>query len=309
MKIVWLEADSLITPLPRPAFPHEWVEYPYTTPDQTAQRIADADIVILNKVRLGEEELRGASRVKLVAIAATGMDNVDLKACQVRHIQVKNVVNYGPQSVAEHAFACLLQLVRRVPEWQALVHNGSWSESRFFCLHNYPMRSLNEMTLGILGNGAIGQTLAGYARGFGMKVIQIERRGAEVIRPGYVPFEEGFATADAISLHCPLNEATRGLISDEVLGLMKEGSVLINTARGGLVQFDALRRAIESGRLLGAALDVLEKEPPPRDHPMVQWQHPRCIVTPHIAWGTLQSQSNMARLIRGNLEAFVEGLN
>jgi glycerate dehydrogenase len=305
MNIVWLEADSLIVPLPRPSFPHQWTEFPYTTATDTASRIANADIVILNKVKLGEEELAHAPKLKLVAITATGMDNVDVKACQARGVTVKNVVNYGPQSVAEHAFACLLQLVRRVPEWQAKVHDGSWSESRFFCMHTYPMRSLNEMTLGILGSGAIGQTLAGYGRGFGMKVLQIERRGAATVRDGYVGFEEGFATCDAISLHCPLNDDTRGLISDEVLGMMKPGSILINTARGALVQFDALKRALESGQLHGAALDVLEKEPPPKDHPMIQWQHPRCIVTPHIAWGTHQSQSNMARLVLKNLENFV----
>lgn len=306
MNIVWLERDSMSVPLPRPEFSHVWTEYPHTAPQHVNERIAQAHILIVNKVKIGPAQLDAAPQLKLIALTATGKDNIDLAACEARGIAVRNVVNYGPQAVAEHAFACLLQLVRRVPEWQAEVHNGAWSQSRFFCLHTYPMRSLNEMTLGILGSGAIGSTLAGYAKAFGMRVLSIERRGAEMVRPGYVSFEEGFAQSDAISLHCPLTPESRGLISAEVLALMKPGSILINTARGALVQFDALRAAIESGRLLGAALDVLEVEPPPADHPMVVWQHPRCIVTPHISWSTTQSQTNLARLVLQNIHNFVQ---
>lgn len=306
MNIVWLESESISVPLPRPEVPHRWVEYPYTAPNEVIERVVDADILIVNKVKVTEEVLQAAPKLKMVQLTATGKDNVDAKACESRGIVVRNVVNYGPQAVAEHAFACLLQLVRRVPEWQALVAEGEWSKSKFFCLHNLPMRSLNEMTLGILGKGAIGEKLAEYAKAFGMKVLYLDRPDATSVRPGYVPFNEGLEMIDALSLHCPLNENTQGLISDKVLSAMKQGSVLINTARGGLVNFAAVKQALESGHLHGAALDVLEVEPPPSDHPMLVWQHPRLIITPHVAWGTKQAQSNLAKIAIEQVEEFIK---
>ncbi|MDX1669899.1 MAG: D-2-hydroxyacid dehydrogenase [Limnobacter sp.] len=306
MNIVWLEADSLSVDLPRPDSPHDWTQFPFTETSKVRERIAQADILIVNKVTIGEPELKAAPNLKAIAVTATGTDNIDSKACAARGVQVRNVVNYGPQAVAEHAFACLLQLVRRVPEWQQLVHNGSWSQSRFFCLHTLPMRSLNQMTLGILGNGAIGQKLAHYARSFDMDVLTIERPGASGVRAGYVSFEEGLSRVDVLSLHCPLNDQTKGLMNEANLRAMKKGSVLINTARGGLVDFDSLKTVLLDGHLDGAALDVLDTEPPPADHPMVQWSHPRLIVTPHVAWGTLQAQTRVAELTLENLENFLK---
>lgn len=305
MKIVWLESESLSVPLPRPEFPNSWVEYGFTNQTEVKARIADAQVLIINKVRIGAEELDAAPYLKLIQIVATGTDNVDKQACAERGVVVSNVVNYGPEAVAEHAFACLLQLVRRVPEWQALVHDGTWSKSRFFCLHDLPMSTLSQMTLGILGNGAIGQKLADFARAFGMHVLHLERMGATSVREGYISFEEGLKRSDVLSLHCPLNDQTRGLINSKVIQMMKPGAVLLNTARGALVNFEDLKQAIESGHLLGAALDVLEQEPPPPEHLMVRWQHPRCIITPHIAWATEASQTNLARLAVKQIDRFL----
>lgn len=308
MKIVWLESESLSVTLPRPSIEHEWVEFPYTSATDVAARIADAEILVVNKVKIGPAQLEQAPRLKAIALTATGTDNIDLEACAARSVQVKNVVNYGPQAVAEHAFACLLQLVRRVPEWQNLVHDGSWSRSKFFCLHDLPMRSLNEMTLGILGQGAIGQKLAHYARAFDMKVLFLERQDARQVREGYASFDEGLSEVDVLSLHCPLNVQTKEMVNEQLLAQMKPGSLLLNTARGGLVNFQALKKALESGHLAGAALDVLEVEPPPENHLMLQWRHPRLIITPHVAWGTQQAQGVVAKMTLENIESFLKSM-
>lgn len=305
MKIVWLESETVRIPLPRPSCAHTWHEYPFTPADALHERIQDAEILIINKVRIGPLELAAAPRLKMIQLVATGTDNVDKQACAERGIKVSNVVNYGPESVAEHAMACILQLTRRVPEWEALVHDGSWSASRFFCLHTLPMKGLSTQTLGILGSGAIGSKLAEFARVFGMNILHIERQGVDKPRKGYVTFEHGLSHSDVLSLHCPLNDQTRGLIGPATLSRMKKGAILINTARGGLVQFDALKQAIESGQLGGAALDVLDVEPPPKDHLMVQWQHPRCIITPHVAWGTENAQQNAGRLAIKHVDEFI----
>lgn len=306
MKIVWLETDSLSVPLIRPEAPHNWTEYPFTTADQVAERIANAEILIVNKVKIGPAQLEAAPNLRGICLTATGKDNIDLQACEAAGVEVRNVVNYGPEAVAEHAFASLMQLVRRIPEWEGLVHDGSWSKSRFFCLHDLPMRSMNELSIGILGSGAIGSKLADYCRAFGMKVVQLDRPGVAEPRPGYAAFEATLPQLDVLSLHCPLNEQTKGLIGDSVLGQMKNGSILLNTARGGLVQFGPLRKALESGQLYGAALDVLDVEPPPVDHPMLAWRHPRLIITPHVAWGTKQAQTKVAQLTLNNIESFLK---
>ncbi|MCQ8895156.1 D-2-hydroxyacid dehydrogenase [Limnobacter humi] len=308
MNIVWLEKDSMRVPLPRPEQPHQWVEYADTAPHAVLDRVREADILLINKVKVDDAVMAAAPRLKMIQLMATGMDNVDAKAAAARGITVRNVLNYGPESVAEHVLACILQLTRRVPEWQSLVNAGDWSKSKFFCMHNFPMRSLKVMTLGILGNGAIGDHVAQFAKAFGMTVVKVERRGVEQVRPGYVGFDEALATCDVISLHCPLNEQTRGLMGEAEFARMKPGAILVNTARGALVQFEPLKRALDSGHLGGAALDVLEVEPPPANHPMLTWQHPRCIVTPHIAWATEQAQRNLASIAMRQVSEFMAGL-
>lgn len=305
MNIVWLEADSMGVPLPRPQGPHQWQEYPFTTPDQLPARLADAQVLIVNKVKIGAAELAAAPKLRMIQITATGTDNVDKAACEQRGVVLRNVANYGPESVAEHVIACLLQLTRRVPEWQELVKQGAWSASRFFCLHTLPMKSLSQLSLAIVGSGAIGDKVAHFAQAFGMHVMRAERRGSAQVRAGYTAFEEALAKADAISLHCPLTPDTAGLMGPAEFAAMKPGALLINTARGGLVQFDALKQALESGQLGGAALDVLDIEPPPSDHAMLAWHHPRCIITPHVAWATEQAQRNLGQIAIAQVEVFL----
>jgi glycerate dehydrogenase len=307
VQVVWLEKDSFRVALPRPTAPHVWTEYDDTPPESLMPRIAPADVLIVNKCKIGPAELDACPHLKMIAITATGTDNVDLNACEARGITVRNVVNYGAHAVAEHVMASLLTLTRHVREWSELAHNGTWSDSRFFCLHTHPMRSLSSQTLGILGSGAIGQQLALFAKAFGMSVIRLERQGAQQIRSGYVPFEQGLKTVDALSLHCPLNPDTKGLINRNTLALMKPDAIVLNTARGGLIVFEDLLDALHGGRLGGAAIDVLDIEPPPKNHVMVKASHPRLLLTPHIAWATIEAQTTLVKRVKQNIDAFLSG--
>ncbi len=302
--VVFLEKDSLGVPFPALSIPHEWSQFDYTMPEQVVPRLLNADIAVINKVKLLAEQLQQLPRLRLIVLCATGMDNVDQAYCKAHGIEVRNAVNYGPESVAEHVMACMLSLTRHLNDWQARVHDGSWSASRFFCLHTYPMRPLSAQTLAVIGSGAIGSATAGFAAAFGMKVLQTERPGVTTVRPGYVAFEQAMAQADVVTLHCPLNDTTRGLFNANTFAMMKKGAILINTARGALVNFPDLLAALESGQLGGAALDVLEVEPPPADHLMVRARHPRLLVTPHIAWATIEAQMSLVNIVKNNIETF-----
>lgn len=303
--VVWLEKDSFSIPMPRPRERHRWTEYAFTTAAELPQRIATADVVIVNKCRLGPAQLDAAPNLRMVAVAATGTDNIDLKACEARGIPVRNVVNYGAHAVAEHVMATLLTLSRCVREWSDAAHDGRWSSSRFFCLHDYRMSSLSSRTLGIVGSGSIGQQLALFAQAFGMSVIRLERPDAAVVRPGYVAFDAGLAQVDVLSLHCPLTPQTRGMLNAARLAQLKPGAIVINTARGALVVFEDLLAALESGRLGGAAIDVLDVEPPPADHLMVRARHPRLLLTPHVAWATVEAQTTLATRVRDSIDVFL----
>lgn len=304
-QIVWLERDSFSIALPRPRTPHVWTEYDYTPPELVNDRMAPAEVLIVNKCRIGPAQLDAAPGLRMIAITATGTDNVDLKACEARGIPVRNVVNYGAHAVAEHVMACLLTLTRHTREWSDAAHDGRWSASRFFCLHDYSMSSLSTRTLGIVGSGAIGQQLALFAQAFGMSVIRLERPGASAVRPGYVAFEQGLSRVDVLSLHCPLNPQTRGMINAQRLALLKPGAIIINTARGALIDFPDLLAALQSGHLGGAAIDVLDVEPPPADHLMVKAAHPRLLLTPHVAWATVEAQTTLATRVREAIDGFL----
>ncbi len=304
-QIVWLERDSFSIALPRPRSPHVWTEYDYTPPEKINERMAPANVLIVNKCKIGPPQLDAAPGLKMIAITATGTDNVDLKACEARGIPVRNVVNYGAHAVAEHAMACLLTLTRHTRDWSDAAHDGRWSASRFFCLHDYSMISLSSRTLGIVGSGSIGQQLALFAQAFGMTVIRLERPGATSVRPGYVAFEQGLARVDVLSLHCPLNSQTRGMINAERIATLKPGAIIINTARGALIQFEDLLAGLESGHLGGAAIDVLDVEPPPADHVMVRARHPRLLLTPHVAWATVEAQTTLATRVREAIDGFL----
>ncbi|HEY9148605.1 MAG TPA: 2-hydroxyacid dehydrogenase [Gammaproteobacteria bacterium] len=285
----------------------QWRLYGATSAGQVAERIADAQVVVSNKVMLDEAALAAAPRLRLIAIAATGTNNVDLEAAARRGIAVCNVRRYATPSVVQHVFALLLNLTRRLNDYQRAVAQGRWQQSGQFCLLDYPIGELNGRTLGIIGYGELGEAVARVAgQAFGMQVLLAQRPGAPP-RQGRLPLGELLPQVDVLSLHCPLTEATRGLIGAAELALMKPGAILINTARGGIVDEQALAEALRAGRLGGAAIDVLEREPPADDNPLLQGDLPNLIVTPHIAWASREARQRLTDQLAQNIRAFLEG--
>lgn len=310
-RIVVLDRDTLSVPVPRPSFAHEWVEHAHTGREQVAARVAGASIVVSNKVRIDEAALTAAPALRLIAIPATGTNNVELEACRRRGVTVCNVPSYGPQSVAEHVFALVLALRRNLLQYVAEVRAGRWERAPNFCFVDHPIADLAGSRLGVVGSGAIGSAVARIGAGFGMQVLQAERRGAAVVRPGYVAFDEVLESADVLSLHLPLTPQTHHLIGAGELARMRPGAVLINTARGPLVDEAALAAALREGRIGGAGLDVLAEEPPrPGSSPLLAADlrdNPRLLVTPHVAWASRAAQTKLVTELIANLEAFVAG--
>ena len=288
-------------------FAHSLREYDRTEPEDTAARIAEADIVITNKVQVNAQHIAAAPRLKLVAVAATGVNNVDVAAAKAAGASVCNIRDYGNDSVAEHAFMLMMALMRNLPAYQRDVAAGLWAQSPFFCHFGAPMRDLNGKTLVIFGRGGIGTRLADYARAFGMNVLFGEHKHAREIRPGYVPFPEALRVADAVSLHCPLTVETAGMIGEAELQQMKPGAVLVNCARGGLVDENALAAALKYGQLGGAGVDVLTEEPPRNGNPLLKTRLPNLIVTPHMAWGSIEARNRLFDILADNINLFVAG--
>ncbi len=280
---------------------HDGVEH-----NEVDTAISDAAIVVTNKVVLQADTLAAAKNLRLVCIAATGVNNVDLEAAERAGITVCNVPAYATPSVAQHVFALLLSLTTGLPRYQQAVAAGDWSRSPFFCLFDYPVRELPGLTLGIIGYGESGRAVASLAEAFGMKVV-LAKRNDEDARPGRLALADLLASADVVSIHCPLTTQTRGLIGESELALMKRDAVLINTARGGIVDEAALHAALKAGRIAGAALDVLEQEPPPADHILLRQPLPNLIITPHIAWASRQSRQRLVDAVAKNIQAFIDG--
>lgn len=306
-KIVFLDAASIIADIRRPAFAHQWEEYPATSVKQTVGRLKDATIAITNKVLLSRKTLEQLPGLKMVAVAATGINNVDIDCCKERGIVVSNIRNYSVHTVPEHVFMLVLALRRNLLAFRADVLNGAWQRSEQFCLFTQPVRDLHGSTLGLIGHGAIGKAVAQLAVAFGMKVLVAEHKGAGEIRPGYTAFDTVLQDSDVITLHLPLNAQTRHLIGTAEFDRMKPGALLINTARGGLVDETALLEALQSGRIGGAGFDVLEKEPPTAGHPLLDLDLPNFILTPHIAWSGREAMQILADQLITNIEAFVAG--
>ncbi len=306
-KIVFLDASTCIADIRRPTFAHHWQDYPATAPAQTVERLKDATVVITNKVLLSRAMLEQLPKLKMVAVAATGVNNVDIDCCRERGIVVSNIRNYSVHTVPEHVFMLVLALRRNLLAFHADVRNGAWQKSEQFCLFTHPLRDLHGSTLGIIGNGAIGKSVGQIATAFGMKVLLAERKGASFIRHGYTSFDKVLRDSDVITLHLPLNEQTRHLIGTAEFANMKPGALLINTARGGLVDEAALLDALRSGRIGGAGFDVLEIEPPTKGHPLLDLDMPNFILTPHIAWSGRQAMQILADQLIDNIEAWAAG--
>ena len=283
------------------------VIFDVTDDADVADRIADADIVFTNKIRLTQDLLQRATNLRFIGLAATGTDNIDLDSAKRYGIAVSNIRAYCTQSVVEHVFGVLLTLSHNLSRYHESVRAGDWQRSDDFCPLLHPVRELSAMTLGIVGYGDLGRGVARMARQFGMRVLVSARAGSDVVDEGRVSFQQLLAESDAVSLHCPLNDATRNLFDAHAFRRMKQDAVLINTARGGLVDSAALVHALEKGDIGAAAIDVLPEEPPVNGDPLLEYEGSNLIVTPHIAWATGEARQNAIDELAANTRAFVDG--
>ncbi|MGA9854821.1 MAG: 2-hydroxyacid dehydrogenase [Gammaproteobacteria bacterium] len=277
-----------------------------TSTDQVSAHVGDAEVVITNKVKLAAPVLSKLKRVRLVCVAATGTNNVDLETARQRGIVVCNVPAYSTQSVVQQVFAFILSLTQHLKEYEALLQQDAWRRAPQFTLLDYPIRELAGKKLGILGYGDIGQAVAKVAEAFGMQVL-IGARNAEDKRPGRLPLKELLTQVDALTIHVPLLRDTRDLIGGAELALMKPDALLINCARGGIVDEQALADALKAGKLGGAGIDVLSEEPPVHGNPLLTPGIPNLIITPHIAWATREARQRVVTEVALNIEAFKKG--
>ena len=309
-RVVFLDRDTISpeTVLRPLSFPHELEVFDRTTAEEVAGRIADADIVLTNKAPVREASLEGAKNLKLIAVAATGTDVVDVKAANARGITVSNIRNYAINTVPEHTFALILALRRSMIPYRQSVGQGRWREAAQFCYFDYPIRDLAGSTLGVIGDGVLGKAVAKLGEAFGMNVLFADYKGTTGMGPLYTPFWEVLRRSDIITLHLPLMPSTRNLIGSAEFGAMARRPLLINTARGGLVDEAALATALRSGQIAGAGFDVVATEPPPDDHPLVQLlEMPNFILTPHVAWASQEAIQSLADQLIDNVEAFWAG--
>ena len=307
LHIVVLDRDTLVN---RPFdfdFPHTLSSYGTTEAHETLERIRGADIVITNKVVISTQAFAENPQLKLVAVTATGVNNVDVEAAKQNGTAVCNICAYGNESVAEHAFMMMITLMRNLPAYQRDVAAGLWENSPFFCHLGAPMRDLNGKTLAIFGRGNIGKTLATYAQAFKMNVVFAEHKNAQSVRDGYVSFDEAIRSADVVSLNCPLTPQTANMIGEAELQQMKPGAILINCGRGGLVDEAALVAALKYGQIGGAGFDVLTQEPPRDGNPLLKARLPNLIVTPHIAWASQEAANRLFDILLDNINRFVAG--
>lgn len=282
-----------------------WHFYDDTSAEEVIERIKEAEVVVINKALLDRTVLFSANRLKLICVAATGYNNVDLVAAAERNIPVCNVRSYATPSVVQHVFMLMLNLSRHFVEYQQLVKNDGWQRSIHFCPLDFGIEELSGKTLGIIGYGELGKGVAEIAKAFGMKLLIAEHKGQSA-RPGRMEFDEVIGQADFITLHCPLSDETRNLISRREFELMKPTAYLINTARGGLVNEADLLQSLSTGRIAGAAIDVLQKEPPVEGNALLDYSHPNLIITPHIAWSSRESRQRVLNKIADNIQNFFQ---
>jgi len=284
----------------------QWTWHDFTEPGECAGRIARAHVVVSNKCMLDRDSLGAAPELKLIAVAATGANNVDLDAAREFGIAVCNSRDYATRSVAQHVMTLMLNLLTHQPRYAERVRQGDWSKGRQFSLHDLPIREAAGLNFGIVGFGVLGRGVAQAARALGMNVLVAERKGRKP-RPDHLPFEDVVAHSDVLSIHCPLNDDTRGLFDRATLQRMKRTAILINTARGGIVDEMDLASSLRDGIIAGAGVDVLEEEPPPRDHPFLKGDIPNLIVTPHNAWASRAARQALLDQLATTIRAFERG--
>jgi glycerate dehydrogenase len=285
----------------------ELTAYERTPPDQVIARCADAEIVFTNKTYLGRQEISALPRLRFLGLLSTGTDAIDVRAATELGIPVTYIPAYSTSSVAQHVFALILNLTNQTSLHSQAVHSGAWANSRDFCFTLTPILELSGLTLGLIGYGAIGKAVAIIGRAFGMRVLVHTRvaPAAGVDGITFVSLPELLSQSDIVSLHCPMNEKTKHLINRDTIGQMKDGAMLINTGRGGLVNEVDLAAALKSAKLGGAGLDVLSSEPPKPDNPMLN--APNCIITPHVAWASKAARARLIDIASDNLQAFLNG--
>ncbi len=311
MKIVITDSDTLTNgDISFSAFAKygSVVRYEYTEPSRAAERIRDADVVLCNKTPMTEEVLKGAEKLKYIGLFATGYNNVDIGYAKSRGITVCNVPAYSTNGVVQLTFSFIFELFGNLSKYRASVNKGDWKRSRVFSYFPYPIYELSGKTIGIVGYGSIGKAVAKAASAFGMRVIVHTR----TVRPEYlsdgvefVDFKKLLSESDIVTLHCPLNSGSERLMNEEAFSLMKKGAVLINTSRGPVVDENALRDALLSGKLMGAGIDVLETEPMREDCPLFGIEN--CIITPHIAWAAEETRRRLMEIAENNLKSFIDG--
>lgn len=308
--VVFLDRETLpeqVTVRP-PAFEHTMDEYQRTRPEEVVERARDAEIVITNKVPLRADTIAELPKLKMIAVAATGTDIIDLKACKERGIVVSNIREYAIATVPEHTMGLILSLSRSIRPYHDSVKKGRWKEADQFCYFDYPIFDLRGKVLGIIGDGVLGKAVAKLGEAFGMEVRFSTYKGVDGMGPLYTPFERILSESDVITLHCPLMDSTRNLLGPAEFDQMKKKPLVINSARGGLVDEQALVDALKAGKIGGAAFDVVTTEPIPDGHPFLDvMDEPNFILTPHVAWASIEAIQGLADQMVDNIDAFVAG--
>jgi glycerate dehydrogenase len=306
-RVVFLDRASLKAKVRKPACASEYVEHQRTSVDEIVARLAGATVAIVNKVPMRAETLARLPGLKMIAVAATGYDVVDVPYCKEHGIAVANIRNYAVHTVPEHAFAMILALRRNILAYRQDVENGVWNKSEQFCFFTHAIGDLHGATLGIIGEGAIGQGTAAIGRAFGMRVLFADHAPPKMEGVTFTPHEQVLAESDVISLHCPLMPATRNLIDITAFRKMKRNALLINTARGGLVDEAALIQALDEGLIAGAGFDVLTVEPPRNGHPLLDVRRNNFILTPHVAWASDGAMQFLADQLIDNIDLWAAG--
>jgi glycerate dehydrogenase len=306
-RVVFLDRASLRAKVRKPSCASDYVEYDKTSVEEIVPRLKGATVAVINKVPMRAATLEKLPELKMIAIAATGFDVVDIAACRARGIVVANIRDYAIHTVPEHVFALILALRRNLFAYRHDVDAGQWQKSAQFCLFTHPISDLSGATLGIFGEGAIGQGTAVIARGFGMRVLFADHEPPKAPNVEFTPFSDVLRDSDILTLHCPLTAATRNLIAHEQFQQMRRHAILINTARGGLVNEQDLIQALDEGLIGGAGFDVLTVEPPPADHPLLNLHRPNFILTPHVAWASNNAMQTLADQLVDNIDAWASG--
>jgi len=310
VRIVFLDRGTIgpSVELTKPAFAHEWVEHAQSPHDEVVQRLAGARIAILNKIPIRGQHLKQLPDLKLIVVAATGYDVIDVPACREHGVTVCNVRAYAVNTVPEHTFALMLALRRGIVGYRQDVIDGQWLKANQFCFFTHPIRDLAGSTLGIIGEGAIGQSVARLGQAFGMRTLFAAHKGVSGLGPLYTPFDEVLETSDVITLHSPLLPGTRNMIGMAEFRKMKKRPLLINTARGGLVVEEDLVQAVKEGLIAGAGFDCITKEPLPADHCFREIiGRPNVIITPHVGWASHEAMVGLWRQVLDMIEAFQAG--